>query len=93
MLGPFLGVAGIQVTDKAIAWASARAPWFNRVMEGFPTLLVREGQRDRAAMRSQSLTDPALDRALHAAGLEYEREVVIGRLEPNGKITLVRRAR
>jgi len=89
-LGPFLGVAGILMTDKLIAWASARAPWFNRLMEGFPTLLVQNGRRDPAALRSQNLTNAALDRALHAAGLEDEREVVIGRLEPNGKITLVR---
>ena len=33
-----------------------------------------------------------LDRALHAAGLKDEREVVTGRLEPNGEITLLRRA-
>lgn len=90
LAGPFLGVMGILLTDKAIAWASARAPWFNRVMEGFPAILIREGRRDPKALRRQNLTDAALDRALHAVGLEDEREIVLGRLEPNGKITLVR---
>lgn len=90
LAGPFLGVIGILLADKAIAWASARAPWFNRVMEGFPTVLIREGQRDPKALRRQNLTDAALDRALHAVGLEDERDIVLGRLEPNGKITLVR---
>ncbi|UPG88248.1 DUF421 domain-containing protein [Luteibacter aegosomaticola] len=93
MLGPFLGVAGILATDKAIAWLSTRVPWFNRLVEGFPSLLVRDGRRDPTVMRRQSLTDAALDRALHAAGLEDEQDVVAGRLEPNGKITLVRRSR
>lgn len=91
MAGPFLSVIGILVTDKAIAWVSARMPWFNRLMEGFPTLLVRHGRRDPAALRRQNLTDAALDRALHAAGLEDERDVLTGRLEPNGKITFVRK--
>jgi uncharacterized membrane protein YcaP (DUF421 family) len=31
------------------------------------------------------------DRALHAHGLEDESSVVLARLEPNGKITLIRR--
>lgn len=90
-LGPFLGVAGILATDKTIAWLSARSPAFNRLMEGFPTILVRDGKRDPAALRSQNIPDAALDRALHGAGIETDRDVETGRLEPNGKITLVRR--
>lgn len=91
MLGPFLGVAGILATDKAIAWLSARSAGFNRLMEGFPTILVRNGKRDPAALRNQNIPDAALDRALHGAGIETDRDVETGRLEPNGKITLVRR--
>jgi uncharacterized membrane protein YcaP (DUF421 family) len=34
--------------------------------------------------------EAAFNRALHAAGLADESTVVIARLEPNGKITLVR---
>src|ERR1700759_4561612 len=70
MLGPFLGVAAILATDKLIAWISARSPGFNRLMEGFPTILVRDGKRDPAALRSQGIPDAALDRALHGAGIE-----------------------
>lgn len=91
MLGPFIGVAAILATDKLIAYFCARSAGFNRLMEGFPTLLVRNGKRDSDALRRQNLPDAALDRALHGAGLESEADVVTGRLEPNGKITLVRR--
>ena len=91
MLGPFLGVAGILATDKLIAWISARSPRFNRLVEGFPSLLIRNGTRDAAALRDQNIPDAALDRALHGAGIETDQDVETGRLEPNGKITLVRR--
>lgn len=91
MFGPFIGVAAILATDKAIGFVSARSPAFNRLMEGFPTILVRNGKRDPTALRSQSIPDAALDRALHGAGMETEEGVETGRLEPNGKITLVRR--
>jgi uncharacterized membrane protein YcaP (DUF421 family) len=91
MAGPFLGVAAILATDKLIAWLSARSPAFNRVMEGYPTLLIRDGYRDASALRKQNLPDAALDRALHGAGVEADRDIETGRLEPNGRITLVRR--
>lgn len=93
MLGPFLGVAAILATDKAIAWLSARSPAFNRLMEGFPTLLIRNGKRDPEALKGQNLPGAALDRALHGAGIEDDDDVETGRLEPNGKITLIRRRR
>src|ERR1700743_3372471 len=38
MLGPFLGVAAILATDKAIAWISARSPRFHLPIVGFPTI-------------------------------------------------------
>ena len=91
MLGPFIGVAAILATDKAIGFVSARSPGFNRLMEGFPTVLIRDGKRDPDALKDQNLPGAALDRALHGAGIEADADVEIGRLEPNGKITLVRR--
>lgn len=90
-LGAFLGVASILATDKALAWICARSPTINRLIEGFPTLLIRDGKRDPAALRSQNLPEAALDRALHAAGVDHDDVIATGRLEPNGKITLVRR--
>lgn len=90
MLGPFLGVAAMLATDKAIASLSTRSPGFNRLVEGFPALLIKDGKRDPVALRRHDIPDAALDRALRAAGLERDIEVETGRLEPNGRITLVR---
>ncbi|TCV97758.1 uncharacterized protein DUF421 [Luteibacter rhizovicinus] len=90
-IGPFIGVSSILATDWLIAWLCTRAPAFNRLMEGFPSLLVRNGQRDRSTLRAQNIPDAALDRALHGAGLERDDEVATARLEPNGKITITKR--
>ncbi|MDR6935884.1 MULTISPECIES: YetF domain-containing protein [unclassified Luteibacter] len=90
-LGAFIGVASILVTNKALGWVCTRFPWFNRLVEGMPAILVRDGRRDEAELRRQSVPDAAFNRALHAAGMEHEGSVVIARLEPNGKITFVRR--
>lgn len=91
MTGPFLGVTGILGTHKLIAWVSTRFPGFNRWVEGFPAIVIKDGKRVESALHRQNIPDAALDRVLHAHGMEDERDVVVGRLEPNGKITLVRR--
>jgi uncharacterized membrane protein YcaP (DUF421 family) len=90
--GPFIGVAAILAADWALAWACTRSPRLNRMTEGFPTLLIRRGQRDGGALRRQNIPGAALDRALHSAGLETDADVATARLEPNGKITIVREA-
>lgn len=87
----FVGVISMLATDKALGWLSARSERFNRLIEGYPVHIVRNGQRVPEAMRSANLPDAALDRALHAAGRESEEAVDHGRLEPNGKITFIMR--
>ena len=90
--GPFIGVASILAADKLLAWTCTRSATFNRVMEGFPSLLISAGHRRRDELLSQNIPDAALDRALHAAGIESDESVVAARLEPNGKITVVKRS-
>jgi uncharacterized membrane protein YcaP (DUF421 family) len=89
-LGAFIGVGSILLTNKALGYLCARHPRFNRFVEGMPAILVRDGKRDSEELRRQAVPEAAFNRALHAAGMEHERSVVIARLEPNGKITFVR---
>jgi uncharacterized membrane protein YcaP (DUF421 family) len=91
LLAPVIGTLGILAMQKIIGWASARSARFNRLVEGWPTVLVRDGRRDRSKMRHHDISDSELDRALHEAGLEDEATIAVARLEPNGKITLIRR--
>lgn len=90
-LGAFIGVASILLTNKVLAWICVRSPRFNRLVEGLPAVLVRDGRRDTDELRRQALPEAAFNRALHAAGMEHEGSVAIARLEPNGKITFIRK--
>jgi uncharacterized membrane protein YcaP (DUF421 family) len=89
-LGAFIGVASILLANKGLGWLCARMPRFNRFVEGLPAVLARDGRRDSLELRRHDVPEAAFNRALHAAGLADESTVVIARLEPNGKITLVR---
>lgn len=89
-LGGVIAVAGILATDRALAWICARSRLVNRLLEGWPTILVRDGRRQVEALRRCNLPEAVFERALRAAGLEDEATVVTARLEPNGRITLIR---
>jgi uncharacterized membrane protein YcaP (DUF421 family) len=90
VLGCFIGVAAILAANRLLGWLCTRMPRFNRLVEGLPAVLIHNGRRNPEVMRRQNVPEAALNRALHAAGMEDERSVRIGRLEPNGKITFVR---
>jgi len=90
---PFIGVAFILLTDRCLAWCCARSSRFNRWVEGMPTTLVVNGQRDPSALRKENLPEAVFERVLHQHGWQDERHVTIGRLEPNGKITFVQAAK
>lgn len=90
-LGGIIAVAGILAIDSGLAWACARSAFINRLAEGWPAILVRNGRRAPEVLRRCNIPTAVFERALHAAGLEDETTVITARLEPNGRITLIRR--
>jgi uncharacterized membrane protein YcaP (DUF421 family) len=89
-LGGLISVSGILAADWVLAWICTRSAFVNRLVEGWPTILVHHGERLPDALRRCNLPEAVFERALHAAGLENETTVITARLEPNGKITLIR---
>jgi hypothetical protein len=79
----------LRFTDPHVGWLCSRSAAINRIFEGRPAILIRQGQRDTHAMKRENVPGAALDRALHQAGREDEEGISIGRLEPNGRITLI----
>ena len=91
VLGPFIAVTTIFALDKALAVISARSPGFNRLMEGVPSLLARHGRCEPGALRRHDIAEQAFHTALRAHGLRDVAQVEEARLEPNGKISVIKR--
>lgn len=89
--GSLIAVAAILAADRALAWACTRSAWLNRLVEGRPTVLVHDGELVPGALERVSLPKAAFRRALHTEGLEDTKNISIARLEPNGRITLIRK--
>lgn len=60
-----------------------RHPKLNQALEGSPTILIRDGKMDEAALKAESLTPTELLNAVHKNGFQLP-EVKCGTLEPNG---------
>jgi uncharacterized membrane protein YcaP (DUF421 family) len=89
--GGLIAVASMLAADRAVAWACTRSPWLNRFVEGRPTILVHDGELVPGSLERVSLPKAAFRRALHTEGLEDTKNISIARLEPNGRITFIRK--
>ncbi|RDS80772.1 DUF421 domain-containing protein [Dyella monticola] len=89
--GGLIAVASILAADRVLAWLCTRSPRLNRLVEGKPTVLVHEGELVPGALERVSLPKAAFRRALHTQGLEDIQTISTARLEPNGRITLIRK--
>jgi uncharacterized membrane protein YcaP (DUF421 family) len=62
---------------------------FHRLLEGEPTLVVRDGQYLARNMRREGIDREELETAIREHGLDSVSDVQMGVLEPDGTISIV----
>lgn len=76
-----------------LAQLTFRFQRLERLIDGTPQVLVRDGQVDAALMRKELLSTEDLEAALRAGGCLDVHEVARATIETNGQITVVLRRR
>lgn len=76
-----------------LAQLTFRFQRLERLIDGTPQVLVRDGQVDAALMRKELLSTDDLEAALRAGGCLDVHEVARATIETNGQITVVLRRR
>ncbi len=89
-----LGVGVISVlvlllVDRQLGTLIAGRPKLERVMIGDPTVLVVDGQLDRAAMDREEVDEEEIMAAMRETGLAEIGQVRLAMLEPNGEISII----
>lgn len=86
----FLLVATLIVLDTTLALAKQRWPWFDRVAEGRPLVILENGRplHDRMK-RARVDVDDILSSARELQGLQRLDQIRYAVLEKNGTITIV----
>jgi uncharacterized membrane protein YcaP (DUF421 family) len=66
-----------------------RLGWFHRLVEGEPTVVVRDGRFLTGSLRREGIDQQEVESAIREHGLEGVSDVQIGVLEPDGTISIV----
>jgi uncharacterized membrane protein YcaP (DUF421 family) len=74
----------------ADSWASYRSQRFQAVVEGTPTVVVRDGEFVRQGMRAERLNEQDVLAMLRLEGVRDLREVHLGTLETDGELSVLK---
>lgn len=82
--GGIIGALGLLAINWLVVRALYSSPRMTRMLEGRSSVLVRDGQVDRKALKRESLTHEELIEVIHRQGFEHLNQVRRCELEPNG---------
>ena len=84
------------VAIAALAYADSWLAYFDHgmeaILEGKPTIIVRDGRFDRAGMRSERMSEKDVMSHLRQAGIHDMREVHLAIVEMDGAVSIMKRA-
>jgi uncharacterized membrane protein YcaP (DUF421 family) len=85
--GAMMGVATFALLTVLLAWIQDRFPRARKAIEGQPTIVVRDGEMDREAMKLERLTVTELLQAAREEGIRNLRDIELAVAEVDGKIS------
>lgn len=77
----------------ALDWLGFKFPWFSRLIEPPPLLLIKDGKFLRKNMRRELITEEELLSQLREQGLDNVRNVKEAHMESDGHISVVKSER
>src|SRR4051794_7902737 len=83
-----LALFAINYTCKALAY---RYPWADRIFEGSPSFLIRDGQVVPGTMRRELISRPELKAIARRQGYETLDDIGTAVLETDGTVTFLRK--
>lgn len=87
--GGMLAVGTMTLLVVGMSWLGFRSPRARRVLDGLPTVIVRDGRVLGDAARIERLTDQDVLEAARQRGIADLRSVRVGILEPDGRFTFL----
>lgn len=91
LFGTLAATTLLVVLHWALAHAAARWAWLSRAVEGLPVPLARDGRVEQRTLVRHAVSEVNLHEALRSAGIESAGAARLIVLEPNGKISVLKR--
>ncbi|RZA20649.1 MAG: DUF421 domain-containing protein [Lysobacteraceae bacterium] len=93
LTGAAIMASALIALNYLVAWMTARSERIERVIEGVPVVLARNGKLFARVLRREMVSDSDFREALRMNNIEDVSEVEIALLETNGTISVVPKAR
>jgi uncharacterized membrane protein YcaP (DUF421 family) len=90
LTGAIIAISTIAFLALLMSWASYMWPWAERLLEGEPRVIVRDGEVLKSNLRRNRLTVSEIESEMRLAGISSHVAWAI--LEPRGKISFIQRA-
>lgn len=93
LTGGLIGAAALLTANQIVAWLSFRAPGFNRLIQGQPTVLILDGRILPRALEHELMTMDDLRHALRRNQVDPDTELSSIRraeLDSDGSLTITR---
>jgi len=80
-------IAALTYGDSWLAYSGHR---MNTLLEGHPTIVVRNGAFERAGMRAERMNEPEVLAHLRSQGIQDMREVKLAIVEQDGSVSVLK---
>jgi len=92
LTGALVAVSTIAFWALVMSWASYLWPRAERLLEGEPRVIVRDGELIEGNLRRNRLTPSEIESEMRLTGISHIEDVAWAILEPRGKISFIQRA-
>lgn len=89
--GAILAISTFAFWSAVLGWCAYRFPRLQRMLDGEPHVIVRDGRYLRDNLRRERLTVHEVESEMRLAGLASLDDVAWAILEPHGKISFIGR--
>jgi uncharacterized membrane protein YcaP (DUF421 family) len=89
LTGALIMAGTLVALNYATAWLTARNVTAERLIEGQPVIVARDGQVFHDVLRYELVSHDDFEEALRNAGVRSHDEVEVAILETNGKISVI----
>jgi uncharacterized membrane protein YcaP (DUF421 family) len=91
LTGAIVAVSTIAFWALVMSWASYLWPRAERLLEGEPRVIVRDGELITGNLRRNRLTLSEIESEMRLTGISHLEDVAWAILEPRGKISFIQR--
>jgi uncharacterized membrane protein YcaP (DUF421 family) len=85
-----VAILSVALLQYGNAWLSYMGHGLDKVLEGSPSVVVREGQLDRKGMRKERMNEKDVMAELRLQGVSEMDEVKLGVVENDGQVSVIR---